>query len=303
MTVSELYNSVAQLGFEDSLEDDGRFFFAANRALLQVNSIRPATSVYVINHKPMENKASCRSFIPLDKTEDLFFEATDVKSYFFEADGNGTAYVELLNTETGDWVKIGMQEFSGTQAFTAYKGFIKQDGHFVHGTVRLHFTGEYLYSVKCVAMYSYLYSDDPSDIPAYEAHTRYDISSLVPDFLSLDVPPIREADYGYMSQGYDVENGRTILLPYDAKGLYKIKYQRMPRQLQNMGDAHEDTTVIDLDEDLCALLPLLIASYVWAEDEAEKAEYYLSLYRERATDIERRILSTKPATIRNKNGW
>ena len=35
MTVSQLYNSVAQLGFEDSLEEDDRFIFAANRALLQ----------------------------------------------------------------------------------------------------------------------------------------------------------------------------------------------------------------------------------------------------------------------------
>lgn len=303
MTVSELYNSVAQLGFEDSLEDDRRFFFAANRALLQVNSIRPATSVYVINHKPMENKASLRSFLPLEKTDDLFFEATDVKSYYFETDGNGVVYVELLNTETDEWEKIGMQAFSGSQTFTAYRGFIKQDGKFVSGTVRLHFTGEYLYSVKCVAMYSYLYSDDEASIPAYEAHTRYDISSLVSDFLSLDVPPIREEDYSYMSQGFDVENGRIILLPYDAKGLYKISYRRMPRALQNTGDAVEDMTVIDLDEELCSLLPLLIASYVWAEDEAEKAEYYLSLYRERAADVERRIISSKPATIRNKNGW
>ena len=54
MTVSQLYNSVAQLGFEDSLEEDDRFIFAANRALLQVNAIRPVTSAYVINHKPME---------------------------------------------------------------------------------------------------------------------------------------------------------------------------------------------------------------------------------------------------------
>ena len=33
MTVSELYKSVAQLGFEDSLEDDDRFIFAVSRLM------------------------------------------------------------------------------------------------------------------------------------------------------------------------------------------------------------------------------------------------------------------------------
>ena len=56
MTIADLYQSVAHLGFETSLEDEARFVYAANRALLQVNALRPATSIYMINHKPLENK-------------------------------------------------------------------------------------------------------------------------------------------------------------------------------------------------------------------------------------------------------
>ena len=45
MKISELYESVAKLGFEDSLEDIPAFFYAANRAVLQVNALRPLTSI------------------------------------------------------------------------------------------------------------------------------------------------------------------------------------------------------------------------------------------------------------------
>ena len=93
MRVSELYKQVAQLGFEDSLEDDSRFYYAANRALLQVSAIRPAVSAYIINHKPMANLLKENTFTPIERSEDLCFEATDAKSYYFEADGNGKVTV------------------------------------------------------------------------------------------------------------------------------------------------------------------------------------------------------------------
>ena len=64
MTVAELYKQVAQLGFEVSLEDDDRFYYAANRALLQVNEVRPAISYYLINHKPLKNLLSDSAFSP-----------------------------------------------------------------------------------------------------------------------------------------------------------------------------------------------------------------------------------------------
>ncbi len=302
MTVSELYKSVSQLGFEDSLEDDSRFFYAANRALLQVCAIRPETRTYIIDHQSIENRIKTDSFSPITKTDELCFEASGVRSYYFEADGTGTVYIEKY--ENGGFVTVGMRELSAKRIFTPYKGFIKQDGAFTDGLVRLRFTGEFLYSVKNVAMYGYIYSSDESDIPDYGQYTRYDISTLAEDFLSLSSPPIKEdAEYMRLSSGYDIENGRVILLPYDARGIYKVIYNHRPTALVHEGEAETDGTVIDLDEELCSLLPMLIAAYVWADDEPEKAEYYLSMYRERAVDIERRIKDNAPVIIRSTNGW
>jgi hypothetical protein len=252
----------------------------------------------------MKNKVQESSFTPIEKIEDLYFEASDVKSYYFEADGNGTMYVEKYDEKTETWAIIDMVNLSADKTFIAHKGFIKEGGSFVSGLIRLHFAGDYLYSVRNIAMYEYLYSRLEADVPPYEAYTRYDISALVPDFLALNSPPIKEeAEYQYLNQGYDVENGRIILLPYNAKGLYKVIYKRKPQPVINTGEAADDTTVIDLDEDLCALLPILVASFVWVDDEPEKAQYYLAIYQERAIDIERRIVSATPVHIKNTNGW
>ena len=303
MTVLELYNSVAQLGFEDSLEDESRFLFSANRALLQVSALRPATSACIINHKPLENKVRESTFEPVEKTEDLYFTAEGVKSYYFEADGDGMLYIERYSEPSG-WEVIGTVSLSSKQRFKAYKGFIKEGGEFINAAVRLRFTGEYIYSVKNVAMYKYIYSASTEDVPAYEPFTRYDISTLTEDFLSLATPPIVESEgLSYLNQGYSVENGRVILLPYDAKGLYKVLYNHKPSPIVMSEEEDAATVRIDLDEDLCALLPILVASYVWVDDEPEKANYYLNLYRERAIDIERRIFNAAPVPMKNKNGW
>lgn len=294
MTVGELYESVAQLGFETSLDDDKRFLLAANRALLQVNAIRPSTSYIIINHNPPLNKIKGDTFSPMNKTEDLYFYADNVQAYYIEATGSGTMYIE--DVAAGN--TLVTLNFDGGGAFKAYYGFIKDGTDFVKGQVRMRFTGDYAYTVKCVAMYEYVYSSNKEDIPAYEPYTRYDISALTTDFLSLATPPILESEgLNYLNQGYGVENGRVILLPYDKKGVYKVTYKKKPKIITKV-----DNGIIDLDDELCALLPMLIASYILLEDEPEKAQYYSALYNERAIDIERRIYSAAPIPI-TTNGW
>lgn len=304
MKVSELYKAVAQLGFEDSLESDERFIYAANRALLQVSALRPATGVCTINHRVLDNMICEDTLSPVAKTDVLIFEAQDVRAYYFEADGNGTAHIELFDAEEETWKLIGDVSLDSNGAYKAYRGFIRRDGNFVEGYIRLKFTGEYLYSVKNVAMYRYVYSNLEKDIPEYGAFARYDISALVDDFLSLASPPIQEASSRtYLNQGYDVENGRVLLFPKSESGVYQVIYNRKPTPISVDTEAIDNEDDIDLDEELCALLPVLIASYIWMDDEPEKAEYYLMLYRERAADIERRIISTKPVNIKSVNGW
>lgn len=304
MNISELYSQTAQLGFEDSLEDDDRFYYATNRAILQVCKVRPVISRYTINHRPLENCISAASFDPVDVTGELIYTAENVKSYYFEADGNGVLYIEMLNPSTQTWDVIGTVALVSSGVFVPYRGFIKEGGEFVSGQVRLRFLGEYFYSVKCVAMYRYLLSADEEDIPAYEPFTRYDIRALVTDFLALCCPPIKDDENGkVLNQDYELEGDSTILLPFSKRGVYKVLYEHRPTAISYEGEPASDETEIDLDEELCSLLPVLVAAYVWIDDEPTKSEYYMNLYRERVQLIEQHARQNSPVQIRNINGW
>ena len=304
MNVAELYLQTAHLGFETTLEDSDRFYFAANRALLQVCKVRPAIRHYVINHKPLVNLIRENTFSPIEKIDDITYEAEDAKAYYFEADGNGVLYLEKYNSDTGEWSIFGEIPLQSNQTFVSYKGFIKKQGEFVSGRIRLRFTGEYLYSIKNVALYQYLYSGKEADIPAYEAYTRYDVKKLVSDFMALCCPPIKEEEENtLLNQEYEQEGDSIILLPYDKRGVYKVLYEHRPTAIENTGATTEDTQELDLDEELCSLMPLLVAAYVWIEDEPEKSEYYMGLYRERVQEIVVSHKNTAPVLIKSTNGW
>ncbi len=303
MTVSELYNSTAQLGFEDSIEYEDGFVFATNRAILQLAALRPEVRCVTVNHSPLENLIIGADFAPILRSEDLTFEAAGARSYYFEVCGSGIVYIERKRAD-GEWEYIGDNFSFDTKEYTAYKGFIKADGEFVNDTVRIRFGGEFAYNVRFVAMYEHIFSLSAEDIPAYTPYTPYDISGLASDFLSLGMPPIKEEDgYEYLSCGYDIENGRILLLPYSSPGVYKVLYNHAPQKIADDGAPSTNEEVIDLDEEICALLPLLVAAYIWMDDEPEKAQYYLSLYRERAADFESRVRNVRPAVIRDVYGW
>ena len=93
------------------------------------------------------------------------------------------------------------------------------------------------------------------------------------------------------------------MLPYSVSGRFKVLYRRKPRELIYESFAEDDMTEIDLDPELCSLLPILMASYLWLEDEPSMAQYYLALYRERAADIERRGDDLSSVTVKSTNGW
>lgn len=299
MRVSDLYKQVAGLGFESSLEDDSRFYYAADRALLQIARIRPATRTLLINHKPMKS-ITASSYDARARSESLVYTAEGAKAYYFEADGNGTAYVEFKTAD--GWGIADIVSLESPQIFRSYRGFIKNGNSFVKGQVRIRFTGEYLYHVRRVALYGEIYSAEEDDIPAYEPFTKYDISK-VEDFLALASPPIVDDKMReVLNSNYDVENGRVVLLKREIAGEYIVRYIKRPSKINEDTSARANEQIIELDDDLAALMPNLVAAYILAEDEPQLAEYYLALYNQQVAVIEQKERPITPANI-NLNGW
>ena len=314
MKISELYAQVAALGFEDALESDKIFLGAASRALFEVNRIRPREASILINHAPPENLIE-DSFEPITVKGELLFEAYAPKALYFEAQGAGTCRIseitEVSKTVDGkeiiEEVRTSLDNpivISSPSSFGEYRVRIKKNGGNPPGRVEVQFSGEYAFSVRNVALYDVLYGPDDKDIPRRAQYTDYDMRELAEDFLEFKSPPIAEGEeYRKLSGDYDLEGGHKLLLPYDKPGCYKVLYKRRPRGISGGDLPKNSSEVIDLDEDLSALLAPLIAAYVFAEDEPSLSEYYMTLYRQGAAEIRTAARQSSVVRMINANNW
>lgn len=303
MKVQELYRQVAALGFEDSLESSARnrFYYTANRALLQISAVRPVIKSLILKHRPLTNLL-VNSNDEREVSGTLEFTANGAKAYYFEFEGSGTASLAYYDGQ--EWRAIGT--FITLEYGSEYikKGIIKGDVGFVDAPVRITFESNgYILRVKNVALYGEIYSDNVELIPNNENYTRYDIGSLVDDFNGLHVPLMRDdGSFIKVGDGYTVENNRIVLVARENTGVFRALYKHKPKAISFSADPQNNADDIDLDDDLVSLMPLLMASYLWLDEAPDKAQYYLSLYREGVNAIKSDIHDVSPVNIVT-NGW
>lgn len=302
MRVKDLYSEVARLGFETLLEDSTGFCHALNRALMQIASIRPEIRSVTVVHEPLCNLLDVKAENADKKsggTELTYTASSGAVAYSFECDGVGSCSIYALYS--GVWEpKGGPITLKSTHGlYKTYRGVIEcKDA----SAVRLCFHGDYTYFVKNPALWDEIFSGNGNDVPAFSAFVKYDIANMVGDFLGFEAPPIKSKNgFEYLGNGYRIESGRVLVLPYEARGSYDVQYKHKPTPIDSKSPA-TDETEIDLDDECASLLPLLVAAYIWLEDEPEKASYYMDLYRERATEIRAYKRNFSPAEYVT-NGW
>ena len=313
MTLQDLYKAVSQLGFEDSLGDDStdRFIYAANRALIEVNSLRPRRKRVDINHRVPTNLLFSEPK-QIEKTETLTFTARNAKSFYFEVSGEGSFEVGLCKAD-GSTISVTSKSFS-TKTFDTFKGFIKYNEAFIDslveeddtftGDVYIMFSGDYSYSIRNLAMYDRVYSSNTNDIPCYGEKIAYYVPDLATDFERFDSPPL-DLLGNHLFKDYAIENN-TLYLPIEKQGTYTVNYLHkvtlIPTGSPVIGTG-STAVAIDLEDDLAALLPNLIAAYVWLDDEPDKSQYYYNLYLQRAEYIRSQVRSLNPVEFESVYGW
>ena len=314
MKLTDLYQSVSQLGFEDSLGDEAakRFIYATNRALIEINALRPRSKRVTINHRvptnllgTMPTQAECEG-----KT---VYSATKGKSYYLEVCGTGTVlvgakykvYDENLNKFTDSTEKGTIISFDTQNGFTVLKGFIKYGEAFVdkEGECFIEIESEYGYTVRNIAIYDKTYSNRREDIPPFTEKVPYKVSALVNDFERFDSSPKDITSQKYLHRDYEIEGNDTVLLPLNEQGAYSIAYIHKVETFDTYTDVNSENHLIDLDEDLASLMPSLVAAYVWLDDEPEKAQYYMNLYMQRAMQIQRESKDFNPVIFQSVYGW
>ena len=148
-----------------------------------------------------------------------------------------------------------------------------------------------------VSQASLRHPQDGKADPADETLLCYDLAALCPDFVSL--PPDALADlYG---SGVELRDGRVIVLPLSYDGaVFRIPYRR---RLRAVTVDTPDTDILDLDDDLCLMLPYLIGSLLFFDEDTAKAQYLRNIYVGLYNDTTARQRSAAPLRVRNLNNW
>ncbi len=277
MTLNQLMQDVAALGFEGGIEDDDIFISSANRALGIIYSDRPVTDEVTISY----DAPGVLSYVPCYRHtgKDPATFKLPGKAYSFKCSGNGYFTVsEGYRRET--------REFHGNM--------LERHGTFADGG-EITFFGDYAFAIYHLSSFDSQASLNTSDIKIYDGRERLSARDYIPDFLSFKSLPT-DARGQAISGAYVREE--YLYLPDNFRGEIRINYRCAPPTLSLLSPDSE----IKLPRELEPLLPLLTASFMWLDDDSDRAEYYMSLYREGIAGVLRyhtREITTDYIT----NGW
>ena len=276
MTLNQLKAAVARLGFERELEDDEALKISANRALRLIFSERPVRKAVLL---PVGSLPVCSRVAAIEHIGGKTDEAQLCgRCYSFRAYGKGSYTVK-----DKDGAKKGSFDGHGV----AVKGFISSDA-------TIFFEGENFYKIYELCSFEYAPSKIADDIPVKEPMQCIDVASTESDFLAFEGLPTDQ--YGNELKYAVLQDGR-VYLPWDFKGEIRLEYRRTPTPILLSRDAE-----IDLPRECEELLPLLTASFLWLDDDGEKAQYYMALYKDALATLKRYSNSGIDCSYRT-NGW
>lgn len=291
MTLGELYDGVAFLGFETRLEDEAvrRGFYAAlNRGLYEVNLLRPKRArVRFLHHPPRNLLPAGNGF--LRRAGEIVSLALPEGTVSYAVILSGTGRLSVTDT-TGETIL----PFSGRR--TVLRGFVS-------GAATLSFGDAadipLSYTVSALAAYDRRESTESGDIPVPGEPSAYAMKPLLPLFSSFCPLPLRRIGAVGIPDCTTADD--TVFLPPGApEGEYEaLCFVGMPV----FSDGDDTARVLPLDEDLCRLLPELLASALWLDDAPDKAKYYYSVYQRNFAMLRAVLRGADGHRVECPNNW
>ena len=291
MNILELKNVVTGLLFEENLEDEERFFQSVNRAIYRVRMNFPKIATYKIPQYPIANILGENHSRIYDSKEKSVIVANDVMAYSFEGYGKGRVIFKWYNANptVQGFETVTICEFESYGRFRNFKGFVKRNGEFCLGEFRVELDSPYNFKVKNLAMYDTIMSYEQNEIPEFSEWINYDLKYLTREisacrgvdkirevFQGLNKEPKLEKDGEYHPLEYTITDG-VFSVNRKVVGDINLVYIKDP---ETVGVATKANCRIDVPLHLTDALGYLVASNLILDEDSEKSNHYLTLYRE-----------------------
>ncbi len=279
---------VIHLGFDSAVEDLGALCSATNRAVAQLRrELCPATGRFMVNvRKPV---GCTGEEITFDGVAERGVHSISAVAITFECIGKG-----ILSFET-DGVAFRDETIAAPE-WRAYK-FIFAD----HRGARVVLKNAEGLRVRNIAVFDGVdYAYTPETLPIITgSFAKFDAGAFCDDFITLDEDPYNEM--GVAVRGYEVY-GKQLSLPIGA-GRVEVTYRRKIREATMDDFADGKITVPDVPEEYADMLPLCVASYVWADVEPEKAAHYRQMYNEQLQYAKLQQKHRGRSRVIDRKGW
>ena len=154
-----------------------------------------------------------------------------------------------------------------------------------------------------VCFYDCAFPSD-ADVPVYEKYIKIKMSDVVDDFYQ--IAPAELYDLGVSGDQYIVaekyfqEADKTLVIERSKPGIYVIHYRAYPQQITL---ETPDDTVLALDPEVAALLPLYMASELYKDDDLSVATVYRNEWEVGREALSQGALIPKREKFIPSSGW
>jgi hypothetical protein len=273
MTVKELKSEVYSLAGLPEAETDTLFTSTLRLALDKIRTELIITDEIRIYITPCRRSVSIPKFIhhsgenkSLPITGRAYSLGVSGKGYFTVKDG------------------FNVLRYDFDTEYTRFRGFIKEGGEIC-------FAGDYAYTVFDFVCFSDIPSNREEDIPDGVSERRIDLTKKG------IIRPVTQPTDGC---GEPIEGahflGDTLILPEYFEGTLRFEAVRLSRECSF------DDDEVDIPYGYYALLPPLVASLLFIDDDRELAEKYEKVYE----NLKKELNSLSPTcsvTRVQTNGW
>lgn len=280
MTYNQLTSEVAALGFESEIDNRPALLFCANRALRSIAALSPSFRRITLFQRVILPTAHTEEITYIPSAGEIHIPLRGV-AFSFKFSGAGRVTLKERHRVT---------PFSLNTPYTEMRRFLPN----LEGELILE--GDTSFRLMDIACYEHTCGPTEKDIPIIEPFRSYEISSLAEDFFGFSALPTDET-------GKTIPGARfrddTLFIPSDYEGEIHLTYHRVPRAI--LADA--PNADIDLAPSLAHLLPLLTASYLWLDDDAGKAQFYMQMYLEGIRDVRMMRPISADAEFKDTHHW
>lgn len=262
MTLNDLKDEISALGFEQEISIDKNLIFAIKRAMSTVYTERGVYRTFFIEHRPIMPTLICKNITHVANTSENF--NIKGRAYSFTVCGTGSFAIEENGVRT---------EHSFSSPLYLWRGFIS-------GNAKLSFFGEFSFDVFNIAVFDTVRSGREEDLFAYGEPFEYRLSDIREDFHSFASLPTDEYDREIVGAVLSTD---TLIIPWGYRGRINLTYKAAAPKIRT--DSPDED--IGVSKEVEHLIALLTASYYWADDAPDKAEYYLALYKDALESVKR----------------